>query len=216
MAAREEVRVIPPPKPEEPPPVPSPQPGAWKALFTSPKAGATELSRRTQVKIFFNGPAEQDVVEWAFNISPSAPGAFSWPRPDQLVFTPREALRPATRYTVSLTPAIGFRDEKEYELHETRWSFATGSARTFEKDIKPLVSAYCVECHGGNGSAATIALDTYGDVSRYVVPGHSTKSSFYTFIQKRQHHINMAGPNHSTNTKLALIKDWIDEDQAAE
>jgi hypothetical protein len=38
----------------------------------------------------------------------------------------------------------------------------------------------------------------------------------YTFIQARQHHINMAGPTHSTRQKLAVIKDWIDEDGAAE
>lgn len=209
------IATVPAPRAEKPIHHPAPEPGVWKVLFNSPKAGAVELSRRTDVKIFFNGPVKQDVAEWAFNISPSAPGTFSWPRPDLLVFAPTGALQPATRYTVSLTPMTGFRDGKEYELDETRWSFSTGSARTYEQDIRPLVSTYCRSCHAENGSAATTPLESYHDVRRFIIPGRSGESPFYTMIQKRQHHINMAGPNHSTNAKLALIKDWIDEDGAA-
>jgi hypothetical protein len=48
------------------------------------------------------------------------------------------------------------------------------------------------------------------------VPGRSGESRLYTFVQERRHHINMAGPNHSTSTKLAVIRDWIDEDRGKE
>ncbi|MFQ5847583.1 MAG: Ig-like domain-containing protein [Candidatus Methylomirabilales bacterium] len=216
VAQEQRIATVSPPKADQPPPLPSPEPRVWKVLFGSPRAGAEELSRRTRITLFLNGPVERDVVEWAFTMSPSASGTFSWPRPDQLVFTPNDALRPATRYTVSLTPMIGFRDQEEYEIVETRWSFTTGNARTFRQDIQPLIGAYCTKCHGPKGDAAAVPLKTYGDVSRYVVPGRSGESRFYTFIQNRHHHINMADRDHSTNVKLAIIKDWIDEDKAVE
>src|SRR3990170_2705429 len=109
------------------------------------------------------------------------------------------------------TPGDLSRAKEPYELLGARWSFITGQARTYGRDIQPLVGAYCSNCHASNGSAATVPLGTYRDVSKYVVPGRSGESRFYTFIQERRHHINMADPNHSTNTKLAVIRDWIDE-----
>jgi hypothetical protein len=198
------------------PPPPSAPPQVLKVLFASPKAGKTGVSRRADIRLFFNESVQGDVVEWAFNLSPTTPGTIAWLRPDQLVFTPKQALEPDTRYTVSLTPTSGFRDGQEYELLEVRWAFTTGTARTYHKDIQPLVSAYCHACHGPGGDTATIPLDTYTDIRRYVVPGRSADSPLYTFIQARQHHINMAGPTHSTSDKLTIIKDWIDEDGAAE
>jgi hypothetical protein len=185
-------------------------------LFNAPSPGQREVSRRSAVRIFFNQPVERDVVEWAFTISPSASGSFAWPRPDQLTFTPKHALRPATEYTVSLTPMSGSAAGEAYELLGARWSFTTGATRTYRDDIQPLVGAYCLTCHAPKASAAAVPLETYQDLSRYVVPGRSSESRLYTFVQERRHHINMAGPDHSTNTKLAILKDWIDEDKAAE
>ena len=205
-----------PPETVQRPPRPAPQPLVWKVLFASPKADTAEVSRRAAVKLFFNNPVERDVVEWAFSLSPSAPGTLSWPRADQMVFTPNSPLAPATEYTVSLTPSSGFHDEQEYQLLEARWSFSTGKTRTYREDIQPLIGAYCVKCHGSTGDAAAIPLATYSDISRHVVPSRSKESRLYTFIQARKHHINMAGPNHSTSQKLVVIKDWIDEDAAAE
>lgn len=216
VAEGEKVAAIPPPEDEELPPRPSEQPSEWRVLFTSPRNGKQEVSRRIVVKVFFNVPVEQGVVERAFTISPSVPGTFSWPKADRFVFTPNDALLPATQYTVSLSPVSGSHAGRVYTLLGANWSFTTEGARTYRKDINPLVSAYCVTCHGPNGPAARIPLETYSDVSRYVVPGRSGESRFYTFVQERTHHINMAGPNHSTNDKLLMIKDWIDEDQAAE
>lgn len=211
-------RVATPIQPEQLPPRPaaSARPQVWKILFASPKAGKADVSRRADIKLFFNGPVQPEVVEWAFSLAPSTPGTFAWPRPDQLVFTPKVALDPATHYSVSLTPTSGFRHGQEYELLESRWTFTTGIARTYHADIQPLIGAYCTHCHGPQGAAAAIPLATYDDVGRYVVPRRSAESPLYTFIQDRQHHINMAGPTHSTSQKLAVIKDWIDEDEAAE
>jgi len=212
----QKVAALPPPRIEEPPPPPPAPLRQWTVLFNSPTSGQSEVSRRPRIQIFFNGPVEREVAEWAFTISPATRGGFAWPRPDQLVFTPQGALLPDTEYTISLTPVDGSREKEPYELLEARWSFTTGQARTYARDIQPLIGAYCATCHGSNGSAAGVPLGTFRDVGRYVVPGRSGESRFYTFIQERRHHINMAGPDHSTSTKLAVIRDWIDEDKGAQ
>lgn len=200
----------------EPPPPPSNHPSEWRVLFSSPKMGETGISRQSAIKVFFNVPVERDVAERAFTISPYVAGTFSWPKADQLVFTPDEPFLPATQYTVSLSPMRGSQGGEPYALVGANWSFTTGGSRTYRGDIQPLVSMYCMKCHGPAGRASNIPLETYQDVRRYVVPGRSGESRFYTFLQDRSHHINMAGPNHSTNDKLAVIKDWIDVDRAVE
>ncbi len=212
-APQQKVAALPPPRAEEVPPRPSVPPRQWTVLFNLPTPGQTEVSRRPRIQILFNRPVNRGVVESAFTISPATPGAFVWPRPDHLVFSPQGALQPDTEYTISLMSVDGSRAKEPYELLGARWSFITGQARTYGRDIQPLVGAYCSNCHASNGSAATVPLGTYRDVSKYVVPGRSGESRFYTFIQERRHHINMADPNHSTNTKLAVIRDWIDEDR---
>lgn len=213
--AAQKVAAIPPPKVEQRPPRPPPQPHEWKVLHHFPRAGQTEQSRQVAVRVFFNRPVEPEVAERAFRISPSVRGTFSWPAPDRLVFTPGTALPPATQYTVSLRPRSGSRAGVGYKLLEARWSFTTGDVRTYERDIKPLIAAYCSKCHGPTGPAEGMPLETYRDVNRYVVSHRSDVSPLYTFLQDRRHHINMAGPAHSTNDKLAIIRDWIDEDGAA-
>ena len=201
---------------EEPPPRPSSQPHEWKVLHHLPRSGRAEQSRSAIIRMFFNRPVEQGIVERAFSISPYVSGTFSWPKPDRLVFTPYDTLLPATRYTVSLRPISDSRAGHQYTLLEARWFFTTGEARTYRKDIKPVIAAYCLRCHGSNGSAAGIPLQTYSNISRYIIPGRSSESPFYTFIREQRHGINMAGPDHSTNDKLAIIKDWIDKDEATE
>lgn len=83
--------------------------------------------------------------------------------------------------------------------------------------LKAIAIGACPIGSLAHGQASDIPLQTYGDVSKYVVAGQAEKSRLYTFVQERQHHINnMAGPNHSTNDKLAIISDWINVDKAAE
>lgn len=209
-------RVATPAQPAQLPTPPAAPPQVWKVLFATPEPGTEEVSRGADITLFFNGPVEPTVVEWAFTLTPAAPGTFAWPRPNKLVFTPTAGFAAATRYAVSLTPTTGFHNGQEYALLETRWAFTTGAARTYHADIQPLVAQYCHACHGPDGAAATIRLATYTDISRYVVPGYSKDSRLYTFIQTRQHYIKMAGPHHSTQDKLVIMKDWIDEDGAAE
>jgi hypothetical protein len=196
------------PRVEEPLSRPSSLPREWTVLFNLPAPGQAEVSRRPRIQILFNRPVEQKVAESAFTISPATSGSFSWPRSDHLVFLPQGPLLPNTEYTVSLVSVDG--------SSGARWSFSTEEARTYGKDIQPLIGAHCSNCHASNGSAAGVPLGTYRDVSRYVVPGRSRESRFYTFLQDRRHQVDMTGPAHSTSSTAAIIRDWIDEDQGAE
>ena len=97
-------------------------------------------------------------------------------------------------------------------------SSTTKDTRTYRDDIKPIIGAYCAKCHGPNGVAARIPLETYEDVSRYVKPGHSRESRLYTFIQERKNHVNPwpRSWGDAPNDKLLIIKDWIDANNALE
>jgi hypothetical protein len=212
----QKVAALPSPRVEEPPQRPSVPPRQWTVLFNLPTPGQAEVSRRPRIQILFNRQVDREVGESAFTISPATPGSFVWPRPDHLVFSPQGALQPDTEYTISLMSVDGSRAKEPYELLGARWSFTTGQARTYGKDIQPLIGAHCATCHAYNGSAAGVPLGTYRDVSRHVVPGRSGESRFYTFLQDRRHQIDMAGSDNSTSTTLAIIRDWIDEDQGTE
>jgi hypothetical protein len=207
-APQQKVAALTPPRVEESAPRPPALPNQWTVLFRLPTPGQVEVSRRPRIQILFNQPVEQEVAESAFKIFPTTPGSFTWPRADHLVFLPEGALLPNTEYTISLVSLEG--------SSGSRWSFTTEEARTYRKDIQPLVGAYCATCHASNGSAAHVPLGTYRDVSRHVVRGRSGESRLYTFLQDSRHHINMAGPDNSTSTKLAVIRDWIDKDEGAE
>jgi hypothetical protein len=207
-APEQKVVALPSPRIEELAPRPSGLPREWTVLFNLPAPGQAEVSRRPRIQILFNRPVEREVAESAFAITPATPGSFTWPRADHLVFLPEDALLPDTEYTVSLVSVDG--------SSGARWSFSTEEARTYGKDIQPLIGAHCSNCHASNGSAAGVPLGTYRDVSRYVVPGRSRESRFYTFLQDRRHQVDMTGPAHSTSSTAAIIRDWIDEDQGAE
>jgi hypothetical protein len=193
---------------EEPPPSPSGLPREWTVLFKLPTPGQLEVARRSRIQILFNRPVEPEVAESAFKIFPATPGSFTWPRSDHLVFLPQGALLPHTEYTVSLVSVDG--------SGGARWSFTTGEAKTYRKDIQPLIDAHCSTCHAPNESAAGVPLETYRDVSRHVMPGRSGESRLYTFLQDRRHQVDMTGPAHSASDTAAVIKDWIDEDQGTE
>ncbi|MBX3102909.1 MAG: hypothetical protein KF690_10400, partial [Bacteroidetes bacterium] len=59
--------------------------------------------------------------------TPAIPGRFKWVGPRKLVFSPAQALQPATRYSGQLTPALLRHGEKDWKLDEEAplISFAT-------------------------------------------------------------------------------------------
>ena len=109
----------------------------------------------------------------------------------------------------------------------------TGCSRevSFSKDVKPILSARCLECHDGKGEGSEesgLILITYDDLMRgtkfgqVVVPGDSESSTLYRLIaHKADTKIQM--PPHTKDTlaskiltplneeQIETIKTWIDQ-----
>jgi uncharacterized protein YfaS (alpha-2-macroglobulin family) len=72
-------------------------------IETAPASGE-ELDPAGSVTLYFDQPMDPTSVEAAFEIQPSASGAFDWTRPDTLRFTPSQPLERDTNYVIRLTP----------------------------------------------------------------------------------------------------------------
>ena len=85
--------------------------------------------------------------------------------------TPPAALKPAAR-PAALPPA------------------STRNEVTFARDIKPLLEASCVRCHGGQRPKARLRLDTQegvlagGEEGKVLVPGDSAKSKIVMSVAR--------------------------------
>ena len=110
---------------------------------------------------------------------------------------------------------------------------ATGCSKevSFSKDVKPIITERCLECHDGKGEGSEesgFVLVTYDDLMRgtkfgqVVVPGDSESSTLYRLIShKADPKIHM--PPHSKDAlaskrmkplaedQVATIKTWIDQ-----
>jgi len=94
---------------------------------------------------------------------------------------------------------------------------------SFSKDVLPVFSAYCVECHrpGGAGlEASGLSLESYDNIMKgtkfgsIVTPGSSVSSTLVVLIEgKADKSLKMP---HGEREPLApetvkTIKDWIDQ-----
>ena len=70
-------------------------------VYSSPAPGEEALLDGA-ITLRFDQPMAQAAVESAFSIEPAVAGAFAWPRPDTLVFTPQGALKRQQLYRVRL------------------------------------------------------------------------------------------------------------------
>jgi uncharacterized protein YfaS (alpha-2-macroglobulin family) len=79
----------------------SPEDFDWppQVVASSPAPGE-DTALDTIVLVRFDQPMDQASVEQAFAIEPAVPGAFSWPEPDTLAFTPNEPLSRNTDYSI--------------------------------------------------------------------------------------------------------------------
>ena len=73
-------------------------------LIDAPVDTLTDASAQTSIRIAFTARMDQADVEARFSIQPSVRGTFSW-RDNEVTFTPRNRLKPDTRYAVSLVGA---------------------------------------------------------------------------------------------------------------
>lgn len=213
-----EVREAPPP----PPPGPeaeSPQKEEAREISYNPlKVVSYRPTTRTFnyrdaiIEVEFNMPMDPASTEAAFSIDPPVEGAFSWPNPNKLVFTPKALLELEGRYLVSFddraTDSTGFN-----RLPPTSWSFSIVGGYFYTTDIKPLVKAYCSSCHRPEGQAAGVALNTFEEVRRYVEPGNAENSPFYTALKDSNHRNTL---DKKALAQAHMIQDWIEKNQAGD
>jgi len=104
-------------------------------------------------------------------------------------------------------------------------------AVSYSKDVKPVITDSCLECHDGKGEGSEesgLILNTYDDLMRgtkfgqVVVPGDSESSTLYRLIaHKADPKIHM--PPHTKDTlaskiktplsdkQIEIVKTWIDQ-----
>ncbi len=102
---------------------------------------------------------------------------------------------------------------------------------SFNKDVKPIISANCLECHDGKGEGSEesgLILITYDDLmqgtkfGQVVVPGDSESSTLYRLvghkadpkIQMPPHHKDTVASKRMaplSDDQIAVIKTWIDQ-----
>ena len=85
----------------------------------------------------------------------------------------------------------------------------------FQKDIQPLMTKYCVECHGSTKPKAGVRLDSYDAIiaksrKQSVVPGDPDKSKL---VMTMTGAAKLMPPKkftpRPTTEEIDLIKEWI-------
>ncbi len=94
-----------------------------------PPPGAVDVSPRRPLQMQFSTPMDQTSVEQAFQVTPSLPGSWSWPRPDLAVWQPDQAWHPATTYTLQLDTNARSRVFQHLPQAQA-WQFSTAAAPT--------------------------------------------------------------------------------------
>ncbi len=95
-----------------------------------------------------------------------------------------------------------------------------GHTIDFDRDIRPLLSDNCFQCHGPDGEqreadlrldlASSALADRHG--SQIIVPGHPRQSELYRRISASDPDERMPPPSSQhqlTDQQIALIRDWI-------
>ena len=102
---------------------------------------------------------------------------------------------------------------------------------SYNQDIKPIITASCIECHDGKGEGSEesgLILVTYDDLmqgtkfGQVVVPGDSESSTFYRLIAHKADPKIQMPPHHKDSlasrrmkpledAQIKIIKVWIDQ-----
>ena len=89
---------------------------------------------------------------------------------------------------------------------------------TFAKDVGPLLTKRCTECHGEKKAKGGLRLDSLeatlkgGKEGPVVVPGQGLKSELYEVVTKPEGDADIMPPKGKplTSEQAALIRAWID------
>ena len=85
---------------------------------------------------------------------------------------------------------------------------------SFENDVRPLLKAKCLRCHGAETQKGELALHTAAGIrkgsesGKVVVPGDSAKSLLFEMVYKREMPPEKKDP--LSNNEFELIRRWID------
>ncbi|MEX0725071.1 MAG: PSD1 and planctomycete cytochrome C domain-containing protein [Planctomycetaceae bacterium] len=110
---------------------------------------------------------------------------------------------------------LGFRSGSLADENEN----AKSEKIDFAANIKPILEARCLSCHGTDDPESGFQLDTRehalkgGYTGVAIEPGHAENSSLYAMISQT-HKDGVVMPAEGdplTNDEVALIKQWIDE-----
>lgn len=98
-----------------------------------------------------------------------------------------------------------------------RGVFTSGAAADFEKDIRPLLSQRCHQCHGAEKQKGGLRLDQKasafqgGDSGMVIKPGHASDSRLVKLISGLEPDTIMPPKGERLSaSEVALISDWID------
>lgn len=90
---------------------------------------------------------------------------------------------------------------------------ASAAPVDFTKDVQPILTASCVNCHGPNKAKSGVRVDSLDAITKggLVVPGNSGKSTLFLCVSGDRDTAQMPPKGRLTKEQTATIKDWIDQ-----
>ncbi|MFC1748400.1 c-type cytochrome [Pseudomonadota bacterium] len=92
---------------------------------------------------------------------------------------------------------------------------------SFERDITPILTMRCVECHSGEGEGAHTSglnLANHGSLmsgtkegGQLIVPGSAMTSSFMVMLTRKDHLRMPYGKSPLSDDEVRVIRKWIDQ-----
>jgi hypothetical protein len=93
---------------------------------------------------------------------------------------------------------------------------------SFERDVRPILSQHCFECHGSDTQESNLRVDRRADLLKggksgraAVVPGHSTQSRLLLAVSGKDKKLSMPPDGaRLTAGEIEILRRWIDQGAA--
>ncbi len=92
---------------------------------------------------------------------------------------------------------------------------------SFERDVNPILTQRCVECHSGQGEGAHtsgLSLSSHDALmagtkegGQLIVPGSAMTSSFMVMLTRKDHLRMPFGKSPLSDDEIRVIRKWIDQ-----